>query len=365
MTSTSGSLDTNARVAALLRDYAAAQSSKQSMWGYRRAARAILELERPLESLLRSDGTLERIPNIGPKTELIILEVLRTGRSGVVEQAISANPQRERASGSEELREGYLSGAQVAAALAKRIPHVPRKRDYCGDLQMHSVWSDGKMTFDEIVQACLARGYSYCAVTDHSHGLAIANGMSMQDLRRQQREIDAVNAEYAPRFRIIKGIEANILADGTLDVTRAERRKLELVLAAPHAVLRKKDDQTARMLSAVKAPGVHILAHPRGRMYDARLGVQADWDAVFRAAADHNVAVEIDGDPSRQDLDHDLARRAREAGCLFALDSDAHAVEELANADIAIAHARLAGIPREQVINCWPVEQLLEWAGDR
>jgi histidinol phosphatase-like PHP family hydrolase len=361
----SNSLDLNARVAGLLRDFADVQKSQQSMWGYRRAAKAVLALERPLESLLRSDGTLERIPNVGPKTEPIILEVLRTGRSREVEQALASRPRRTRARGSAELRAGYLSGAQVAAALSQRLPRTPRRADYQGDLQMHSVWSDGHMTFAEIVEACLARKYTYCAVTDHSHGLAIANGLSMRDLARQQREIDTVNAEYAGRFRIIKGIEANILADGSLDVTRAERRKVELVLAAPHALLRKPDDQTARMLKAVQSPGVHILAHPRGRMYDSRLGVQADWDAVFHAAAEHNVAVEIDGDPSRQDLDHALAERARDAGCLFALDSDAHAVDELANADIAIAHARLARIPRDRVINCWPLEQLLEWARAR
>jgi histidinol phosphatase-like PHP family hydrolase len=359
------SLDTNARIAAILRDYAAVQRSQQSMWGYRRAARALLDLDRPIESLRRPDGTLERITNVGPKTEPIILEVLDTGRSATVDAALAAQPRRTGAPAAEGLRERFLSRAQVAEALARRAPGTPRLKDYHGDLQMHSVWSDGHMTFEAIADACLARGYTYCAVTDHSHGLPIAGGLSMADLRKQQREIDRTNSAHAGRFRIIKGIEANILADGTLDMTAAERRTVELVLAAPHAVLRATKDQTSRMLAAVRTPGVHILAHPRGRMYDARRGVHADWDAVFAAAVEQNVAVEIDGDPSRQDLDHELARRALQAGCLFALDSDAHAVAELANAEVAIAHARLARIPRERVINCWPLDKLMAWMAER
>jgi histidinol phosphatase-like PHP family hydrolase len=117
------------------------------------------------------------------------------------------------------------------------------------------------------------------------------------------------------------------------------------------------------MIAAVRTPGVHVLGHPRGRMYGSRAGVQAHWDDVFSAAADAGVAVEIDGDPSRQDLDYTLARRALAAGCLFALDSDAHAPDELAAAETAIGHARLAGIPPDRIINCWPLEKLLDWLG--
>jgi putative hydrolase len=115
------------------------------------------------------------------------------------------------------------------------------------------------------------------------------------------------------------------------------------------------------MIAAVTQPGVHILGHPRGRMYGSRPGVTADWPRVFEAAAKANVAIEIDGDPSRQDLDFELAARAIESGCLFAIDSDAHAVSQLRYTEIGIAHARLAGVPRERVINTWPLEQLLDW----
>jgi histidinol phosphatase-like PHP family hydrolase len=119
------------------------------------------------------------------------------------------------------------------------------------------------------------------------------------------------------------------------------------------------------MVTAVQSPGVHILGHPRGRKYGTRPGVSANWDRVFEAAVKSNVAIEIDGDPSRQDVDYELARRAVSAGCLFALDSDAHSTEELSYAETAIAHARLAGVPTERVINCWPVENLLDWLRHR
>jgi histidinol phosphatase-like PHP family hydrolase len=183
----------------------------------------------------------------------------------------------------------------------------------------------------------------------------------MAKLAEQHREVDAVNRDFRGRFRLIKGIEANIRADGSVDMTDEELGQLELVVAAPHSALRSAADQTARMTAAVRTPGVHILGHPRGRMYGSRPGVAADWDAVFAAAATAQVAIEIDGDPSRQDLDYTLAARAVDAGCLFALDSDAHAVAELRYAETAVAHARLAGVPPDRVINCWPVDRLMGW----
>jgi histidinol phosphatase-like PHP family hydrolase len=156
-------------------------------------------------------------------------------------------------------------------------------------------------------------------------------------------------------------VEANILLSGELDLSADELAGAELVLAAPHSKLRLPDDQTDRLIAAIATPGVHVLAHPRGRMSDSRPGITADWDRVFAAATAYGVAVEIDGDPARQDLDYTLAHRALELGCLFALDSDAHDEPALVYAETAIAHARLAGIPPARVINCWPLPQLLEW----
>jgi histidinol phosphatase-like PHP family hydrolase len=308
--------DTNTLVAATLRDLAAVQRGKQSAWGYKRAATAVLELDEPIERYVEPDGSLRKIPHVGPKSEVVVLEVLRTGASALVERAIVGSGKMDEIAVRRGLRENFLSRAQVRAALDDASLGGPTTADYRGDLQMHSVWSDGGQTFDDIVRAGLARGYEYAAVTDHSYGLRIAGGVPMADVPAQHAEIDAVNAEYVGRFRIT-------------------------------------------------TPGVHILGHPRGRMWGSRPGVTADWDAVFATAARERVAIEIDGDPSRQDIDFTLARRAVEAGCLFALDSDAHAVAQLRYSETALAHARLAGVPVEHMVNCWPKGQLIDWLASR
>jgi histidinol phosphatase-like PHP family hydrolase len=365
MARASSGMDMNGKVAALLRDFAAIQKSKQSMWGYKRAASAILALEEPIESLLQADGTLRKIPNIGPSSTRVILEVLQTGTSPTVERAIADSGQAGDIERRRDLRGHFLSRAQVLAALRNKKLTGPRLEDYRGDLQMHSTWSDGSQTLADIIEAGIARGYNFCGVTDHSYGLPIAGGVSMAQLAQQHQEIDALNKKYRGKFRLIKGIEANIRADGTVDMEPAELRLLELVVAAPHSALRTANDQTARMVNAVKTPGVHILGHPRGRMYGSRPGVSADWNRVFAEAKRTNVAIEIDGDPSRQDIDFDLAKQAVASGCLFALDSDAHSTRELRYTETAIAHARLAGVPPERIVNCWPLDRLMEWLASR
>jgi histidinol phosphatase-like PHP family hydrolase len=353
--------DLNGTIAALLRDLASAQRSQQSRWGYKRAAAAVSNLDQPIDTYLQPDGTLRKIPQVGPSSTRVILEVLRTGVSPTVEAAVEASGRRNDVEKSRKLRGHFLTRAQVLTALEIDAPDTPSLATYRGDLQMHSVWSDGSQTIEEIASAGRGRGYQYCAITDHSYGLPIAHGLSMTDLGEQQREIDRINERYRGRFRLLKGIEANIRADGSLDMTLEELRQLEIVVAAPHAGLRRLDDQTDRMLRAVCTPGVHVLGHPRGRMYGSRPGVTADWEHVFASAAANGVAIEIDGDPARQDIDYDLARLAVKAGCLLALDSDAHSTLELQHAETAIAHARLAGVPAERTINCWPLNRLLEW----
>ncbi len=354
-------MDVNSVIAGLLRDLASVQTSTHKKWGYKRAAAAVINLDRPIESLLNADGTLTKIPNVGPASERVILEVLRTGASPTVAKAVEESGKTKDVEKSRGLRGHYLSRSQVAAALKAENPGAVGRDDYRGDLQMHSVWSDGSQTLADIIEAGIERGYEFSAITDHSYGLPIAGGVSMERLAEQHREIEALNRKYRRKFRLLKGIEANIKPDGTIDMLPSELAQLEVVVAAPHSTLRSPADQTARMMAAVQAPGVHILGHPRGRMYGSRPGVTADWPRVFAAAARHGVAIEIDGDPSRQDVDYTLARQALDAGCIFALDSDAHSTRELQYADTAIAHARLAGIPRERVVNCWPLAQLLEW----
>ena len=358
-------IDTNAIIAGWLRDLASAQTSAQSRWGYKRAAAAVMGLDVPIDTLVERDGTLRKIPHVGPSSTRVILEVLRTGTSETVDKAIADCPQRSDVLRRRGWRENYLSRASALSALRTRKAYVPSLSDYRADLQMHSDWSDGSQTLDQICETGLARAYTHAAVTDHSYGLPIAGGLSMARVLEQHRRIDALNAAYAGRFRLLKGIEANIRADGSVDMTPDELARFEIVVAAPHSSLRSAADQTGRMLVAVQTPGVHILGHPRGRMYGSRPGVSADWDRVFMAAARFGVAIELDGDPSRQDLDFDLARRAIASGCLFAVDSDAHDSDQWWYAETALAHARIAGIPRARVINCWPLSRLLEWSQSR
>ena len=353
----------NMTAAGALRDMAAAQRSDPRAWGYKEASRTIRELDQPIDQLVRCDGSLPRIPRIGPASARIILEVLSSGFSPTVERAVDGSGQRAEVDRRRRWRSNFLSRAGAEQILDG--PGLALRAAYRGDLQMHSTWSDGSQALEDLVAGCLARGYAYAAVTDHSAGLPIARGVPVERLRAQGVEIDRLNREQTGGFRLLKGVEANVRADGLVDVHPADRLALEIVVAAPHSGLRSAQAQTERMETAVSEPGVHVLGHPRGRMFGSRPGVAADWRRVFDAAARHGVAIELDGDPSRQDLDFELAALALESGCLFALDSDAHAVDQLWYSDLALAHAALAGIPPERVVNCWPVERLLEWAAER
>ncbi len=353
--------DVNAVIGGYLRDLAFAQSSRQKMFGYKRAAAAIYALDVPVTDLVEPDGTLRKIAGIGPGSTRVIQEILRCGESPTVERAIESSDRRADIARRRELRQHFLSRAEVRRVLRDPRLQGPSVGEYRGDLQMHSEWSDGSPTVREIADACEVRGYQYAAVTDHSHGLQIAGGMSMADAAEQRAAIDRVNASGGGRFRLLHGVEANISADGRLDLSADEAAQFEIVLAAPHSVLRKTYDQTERLLTAVRNPAVRILAHPRGRITGSRAGIVADWDAVFAACAANDVAIEIDGDPARQDLDYTLASRALTAGCTFALDSDAHTTEQLAYAETAIAHARLARVPSDRIVNCWPLDRLIAW----
>ena len=275
----------------------------------------------------------------------------------MVEQAIERSERRADIQRRRELRRHFLSRAEVRRILADSAFDGPTVDQYRGDLQMHSEWSDGSPTVQEIADACVARGYQYAAVTDHSYGLRIAGGMSMADAAAQRLAIERQD-HSAPA-----GHRSNIDA-GHLDLTAEEAATFDVVLAAPHSRLRKNDDQTDRMLTALQQPAVRILAHPRGRISGSRAGVIANWDQVFETAAQRAVAIEIDGDPARQDLDCTMARRALAFGCVFALDSDAHTTGQLSYAETALAHARLAAIPVDRIVNCWPLDRLLAWLSD-
>lgn len=355
--------DLNMDVAGQLRDLAMVHSSRHASIAYKRAAQAVIALPMPLDQYV-AQHALRDLHHIGPASERVILECLEHRRSPTVERAIEASGRRAEVEAAWRFRSNFLSRAGVFAILKTSLPGVVGRDDYRGDLQMHSEWSDGSDSIVALADAAIERGYQYIGISDHSHGLPIAGGISMEEVKAQHEEIDRLNGRSRRGFRVVKAIEANIPVDGGIDLTSAEAASFEIVLAAPHSKLRRPEDQTARMLATVRDPRVHVLAHPRGRMYN-RQGVLANWQEVFAEAARCGVAIELDGDPYRQDLDFGLAKLANDAGCLFAIDSDAHSGVELAYSEFALAHARHAGIATERVINTWPVEQLLEWAARR
>jgi histidinol phosphatase-like PHP family hydrolase len=359
--------DLNIAAAGLLYDLANLQTAERSRFGYTRAARVLATaLDRSVGDLV-AEGMLGDVPYIGRATARVVEELVATGGSPTVERAIAAAPLRRKDVEKRRLfRRAYLSRHAMRAALDARLPAaIVSPTRYQGDLQMHSTWSDGGESIASLAEGARALGWSRIGVTDHSYGLPIARGMSMDAAAQQHREIDALNARLGGAVRVYKGVEANILADGSLDLTLDERRTFEYVIASPHSALRKDHDQTARMLAAVRQPGVAMLGHPQGRVYNTRAGVAADWDAVFGDAAARDVAIEIDGNWHRQDVDYELAARALEAGCLFALDSDAHGLAEFPFTDYALAHARVAMIPADRVVNCWPEARFDAWLADR
>jgi len=351
--------DVNLELAGLLFDMSAIAGDSQRAWGYTRAAKAVLRIDRDITPLVTAN-TFKSIAGIGPTTDRIARELIVDGRCALVERAVRDAGKEQEIARLHNLRRQYLSRAAVAQVLARK--GSPSRAKYRGDFQMHSIYSDGAETLESIVNACLERGCSCAGITDHSYGLSIAGGMSMQRAVEQHAEIDALNRKCRGRFRLFKGIEANIRADGTIDMEPHEMRRFEYVVAAPHSALRKSIDQTSRMVAAVSQPGVAILGHPQGRVFNMRLGVLADWSTVFAVAARRQVAIEIDGSWHRQDVPYELAAQALEQGCIFALDSDAHAHPELDFADIAIAHAKLAGIPQAKIVNYWPEKKFLDWA---
>lgn len=357
--------DDNLAAASLLQDMAILQQNERSRFGYKRAAKAIVALTSPVRDVVAS-GAIRDVPFVGPASARIVQEYIETGASPTVDAAVARSGEAPKVESARRMRDGFLSEYAKLQALAAPAPaSIVSPAEFRGDFQMHSTWSDGGESLETMIEACLALGHSCLGITDHSYGLPVARGMSMDAVARQHEEIDALNRAFAGRFRVFKGIEANILADGSLDLQPDERRTFEFVVASPHSLLRRPEDQTARMLAAVQSPGVAILGHPRGRIFNTRAGVQADWPRVFGAAAERGVAIEIDGNWHRQDLDYRLAALALEAGCLFALDSDAHSTGELRFTQYSLAHARLAGIPADRVINCWSDDRLEEWMAAR
>src|SRR5258706_2616299 len=245
-----------------------------------------------------------------------------------------------------EIRRNFFTWSEAQKLLADKPDW---RSGIKGDLQMHTEWSDGSASAREMADAAVKRGYQYIAITDHGKKLKIAGGITESELREQGREIYEVNQHFgANDFRVLRSIEMNLDVEGNGDMESDALAELDLVLGAFHSSLRKTDDQTDRYLGALKNPNLNILGHPRGRIYNYRLGLRADWERVFGVAADLDKAVEIDSYPDRQDLSVDLLKLARKAGVRISLGTDAHHPWQLEFIDFGLAAAVAAGIPKER-----------------
>jgi histidinol phosphatase-like PHP family hydrolase len=260
----------------------------------------------------------------------------------------------------DELRRNFFTWSE-AQRIMKKFPDW--KTGVRGDLQMHSEWSDGSGTVRAMAEAALQRGYNYIAITDHGKKLKIAGGINEEELAEQAEEIERLNEELAGKgFRILRSIEMNLDPQGNADMAPEALAKLDMVLGAFHSALRRKEDQTERYLAALRNPNLHILGHPRGRIYNYRLGLNADWERVFDEAARLGKAVEIDCYPDRQDLSLDLLKKARDAGAMISLGTDSHHPWQLEFIDLGLAAAVQARLPKERILNFMGLEELLEWA---
>ena len=258
-----------------------------------------------------------------------------------------------------ELREDR---GEIQAALANRLPHLLRVEDVRADLHTHTTWSDGSESIQAMAEAAIRRGLKTLAITDHSAGLGIASGLSVERLHEQREEIRKVQEKLGERILLLQGSEVEIHADGSLDYTEEVLAELDVVIVSLHSSLRQPRQQiTERLVRAMRHPQVDIVGHPSGRLLPNREGADLDWDVILQVAKETGIALEIDAHPSRLDLDEVYARRAAEMGIPIAIDTDAHALDQLDLMEYGVSVARRAWIESESVINTWPQDRLLAW----
>ena len=288
-------------------------------------------------------GTLKQIKGIGDSSAAIIGQAVR----GVMPAYLASVEEKHGAPLTTE-------GAGLYAALR-------------GDLHAHSNWSDGGSPIEEMVLAAVELGQEWMALTDHSPRLTIANGLSRERLTDQLSRVEAINASLGEAFTLLKGIEVDIHLDGTLDQDDDMLDQLDVVTASIHSKLRQPSfEMTPRMVTAVRNPRTNVLAHCTGQLVTGGRGKrppsQFDAEKVFRACLENDVAVEINSRPERCDPPDELIERARDLGCLFSIDSDAHAPGQLSLIDHGAERAERAGIPAERIVTTWPVDDVRAWA---
>jgi putative hydrolase len=317
-------------------------ASSHKVEAFRRAA-AVLAALGPAELRQRADaGTLTELPGIGARTA----EVASAAAKGQVSDYLAAL---------EEVPTPEVGGgAELLAALR-------------GDLHTHSDWSDGGSPIEVMTRAAAELGHEYIALTDHSPRLTVARGLSPQRLRDQLDVVARVNAELAP-FRILTGIEVDILDDGGLDQEPELLDQLDVVVASVHSKLRMAGpEMTRRMVAAIASGRMDVLGHCTGRMVVGKGRPPSEFDAelVFEACRRFDVAVEINSRPERLDPPRPLLRLAVETGCRFAIDTDAHAPGQLEWQPNGCARAAECDVPAERVVNTWSARELLDWVATR
>ncbi len=307
---------------------------------YRNAADVIEGLDDAARERHGQANSWQSLPGIGPKTAKVIAQ----SWAGHEPDALA------------ELRTTAkdFGGGAVRAALR-------------GDLHLHSNWSDGSAPIEEMMATAATLGHEYCALTDHSPRLTIANGLSPQRLREQLEVIDGLRERFAP-MRILTGIEVDILDDGSLDQEPELLQRLDVVVVSVHSKLSMDSAaMTRRLVNAVSNPNADVLGHCTGRLVSGNRGIRPeskfDPEAVFTACRDHGTAVEINSRPERRDPPTRLLNLALEIGCVFSIDTDAHAPGQLDFLGYGAERALDASVPVDRIVNAWPAEQLLEWAG--
>lgn len=313
---------------------------------FRRAAHAAFMWPVEAGELLAAGRSLEELSGIGPALARRLKEWLERPP-----KALKPPP----------IRREFLTLAQARKLLAKNPGWAAQLK---GDLQMHTEWSDGATTLAEMAAGGIARNYRYIAITDHTKGLKIAGGLDEKRLAQQGREIIALNKQLARAgrdFTLLRSAELNLSPEGEGDMDPASLEELDLVLGCFHSALRRVEDQTDRYIAALRNRSIQIMGHPQTRVYNRREGLHCDWSRVFSEAARLDKAVEIDGDPNRQDLRVSLLKLARKEGVRISLGTDAHHPDELGYMELSLAAALKAKIPAERIINFLSLGDLRAW----
>jgi len=299
------------------------------------AAAWSIVLERPdIESLQKTDS-MTSIEGVGEGIARVLSDLIKTGESRYLNRL------------REQMKQPALEDESDLDF-----------EDYQGDIHSHTNWSDGRATMLEMAQGAQALGYSYLGITDHSPRITVVHGLDAERLVAQSREMAEVQKQV-DGLTLLQGIEVDILEDGALDLPDAVLEILDVVIASPHVKLRQEPAaMTERMMRAVSHPHVDVIGHPTGRRPGSREGASYDFEAVFKEAARNGVALEIDCDPARLDLSPEMARMARDLGCNFFLDGDAHAPAEFAYVPMEMWMARRAGIPKDRILNFRTLDEL-------